>query len=231
MRGRLPVADVEYPKPDEKQIFRTASEIELVISRGGLSDDEVAELWHGLYLTREEVGGLLTHVENTAKYPFIYPMYVIAAHTGARRSEILRTRIDDFDFRSMTVQIREKKKSRKRATTMRRVDMTRLLVTTMKKWFANHPGGQLAISRDGQSALTFDEAHHHFKNAIKGSKWEGRIRGFHVLRHSFCSNLAAAGVDQRIIDKFVGHTTEEMRNRYQHLAPTVTKRAIELLNV
>jgi integrase len=43
--------------------------------------------------------------------------------------------------------------------------------------------------------------------------------GFHTYRHSFASNLAAAGVDQRIIDEFMGHTTEAMRKRYRHLFP------------
>jgi len=227
--GRSPVRGIKYPKTDEKQIFRTANEIEQIIGRGGLSDDEEAELWEGLYLTREEISGLLAHVKATARFPFIYPMFILAAHTGARRSEILRVRIDDVDFRSQTVQIREKKKSRSHSITYRRVDMTELLTQTMKSWFGDHPGGQFAVAGQDKQPLTRDQAHDHFKRALKGSSWNGRIRGFHVLRHSFCSNLAAVGVDQRIIDKFVGHTTEAMRKRYQHLAPNITKRAIELL--
>jgi site-specific recombinase XerD len=42
---------------------------------------------------------------------------------------------------------------------------------------------------------------------------------YHVLRHSFASNLAAAGTEQRVIDELMGHTTEEMRKRYRHLFP------------
>jgi site-specific recombinase XerD len=52
------------------------------------------------------------------------------------------------------------------------------------------------------------------------------LRGFHVLRHSFVSCLAAAGVDQRIIDEFVGHQTDEQRRRYCHLVPDVKQQAI-----
>lgn len=51
--------------------------------------------------------------------------------------------------------------------------------------------------------------------------------GFHTYRHSFASNLAAAGVDQRLIDEFMGHTTEAMRKRYRHLFPTNKRSAIE----
>jgi integrase len=53
--------------------------------------------------------------------------------------------------------------------------------------------------------------------------------GYHTYRHSFASNLAAAGVDHRIIDEFMGHTTESMRKRYRHLFPQNRKRAIESL--
>jgi integrase len=59
-----------------------------------------------------------------------------------------------------------------------------------------------------------------------GSKWE-HIRGFHVFRHSFASNLAAAGVDQRMIDEWMGHQTEAMRKRYRHLLPDQRRKAIE----
>jgi integrase len=52
------------------------------------------------------------------------------------------------------------------------------------------------------------------------------VRGLHVFRHSLISCLAAAGVDQRIIDDIVGHTTEEMRRRYRHLTPQLKSQAV-----
>jgi integrase len=73
--------------------------------------------------------------------------------------------------------------------------------------------------------VTRDEAHDHFKRTLAGGKWEV-LRGPHVLRHSFISCLAAAGVDQRIIDDFVGHQTDEQRRRYRHLLPDVKKKAL-----
>ena len=118
----------------------------------------------------------------------------------------------------MTVQIREKKKSRSHAMTFRRVDMTTTLAGALKAWFSEHPGGQYTISSDGTNPLNIHVAHKAFKRALRNSKW-GKVRGFHVLRHSFASNLAAGGVDGRIISEFMGHTTLEMRARYRHLMP------------
>jgi integrase len=53
---------------------------------------------------------------------------------------------------------------------------------------------------------------------LRGTRWEV-IRGWHVFRHSYASINACRGVDQRVIDADLGHQTEEMRKRYQHLFP------------
>jgi integrase len=52
------------------------------------------------------------------------------------------------------------------------------------------------------------------------------VKGLHVLRHSMISCMAAAGIDQRIIDDIVGHTSEDMRKRYRHLTPAVKNQAV-----
>ena len=74
-------------------------------------------------------------------------------------------------------------------------------------------------------ALTKDEAHDHLKRALGGSKWEV-VKGFHVLRHSFISACASKGTDQRLIDEWTGHSTEQQRKRYRHLYPTTQQEAI-----
>lgn len=56
-------------------------------------------------------------------------------------------------------------------------------------------------------------------------KWKV-LRGLHSLRHSFISCLAAAGVDQRIIDELVGHQTPEQQKRYRHIFPSVKFEAV-----
>jgi site-specific recombinase XerD len=55
------------------------------------------------------------------------------------------------------------------------------------------------------------------------------LRGYHVFRHSFASNLCLKRVDERVIDDLTGHQTEAMRTRYRHLFPEVKEDAIERL--
>ena len=71
-------------------------------------------------------------------------------------------------------------------------------------------------------------ANHHFRWAIEGGKWKV-LRGWHVFRHSFISNLAAKGIDQRIIMGLVGHLNAETTRRYQHLFPSTMQDAIRAL--
>src|SRR5205823_11717545 len=86
---------------------------------------------------------------------------------------------------------------------------------------------------DGSGPVNNDRANRVFWQPMRGTPWclnNGRDLfkiGFHTYRHSFASNLAAAGVDQRVIDEFMGHTTEAMRKRYRHLFPRAKQSAIE----
>lgn len=64
----------------------------------------------------------------------------------------------------------------------------------------------------GVKMMSPQSMHKAFEHAVKDGKWE-TMRGWHVLRHSFISALASRGVDQRLIDDFVGHQTEEQRRR------------------
>ena len=82
--------------------------------------------------------------------------------------------------------------------------------------------------REEPIPVTRDEAHDHLRRALAGSCW-AIMRGWHVLRHSFASNCAAAGVDQRVIDEWMGHQTEEMVRRYRHLFPEQQRAAINLV--
>ncbi|MHB1426498.1 MAG: tyrosine-type recombinase/integrase [Gemmataceae bacterium] len=262
IRGHFPSRGLVYPKCDEKPPFQTRAEIERKISAGGLSEAEQRELWDALFLTLPEIDELLEYVRHHAAHGWIYPMIAFAAHTGARRSEILRVLVQDVDMVGDAVLIREKKRARGKRT-IRRVPLSPKLKRILQAWMAEHPGGQFLFCHAAEvarskkrskttghqwgkdrstslkgrmaavkkrakpllSALSKDEAHDHFQRVLAGSKWEV-LRGWHVLRHSFVSNAAAAGIDQRLIDSWVGHQTEEMRRRYRHLIPSVEQEAI-----
>jgi integrase len=109
---------------------------------------------------------LLAHMRGVKLEGFVHPMFAFAIYTGARRSEMLRSLIHDFDFKSGRVQIRENKRV-KGKTSIRWVELHPDLAEIMRAWFTGHPGGQqtlaatppgvqlerLPIRRDGNSVL------------------------------------------------------------------------------
>jgi integrase len=261
--GAAPVKGLKYDKGEESPPFMTWKEIERRIVKGGADS-----LWNCLFLDTQQVAGVLSYVEEHAAFPFIYPMFVFVAHTGARRSEMMRSQVEDLDFAAGEVVLREKKRDRSKKETFRRVPMSPLLRQVMQEWLRDgHPGGSYTfchgeivprstkrslttghqnpkgratslkarmatvrerMERPGHEPLTPGEANHHFQQTLAGSKWEV-LKGFHVFRHSFASNLARAGIDQREIDGLLGHQTEEMRRRYRHLFPEQRENAIKKL--
>lgn len=53
--------------------------------------------------------------------------------------------------------------------------------------------------------------------------------GWHVLRHTFASQLAMQGVPLLTIKELMGHSTIQMTMRYAHLAPSTLAQAVPLL--
>lgn len=145
--GNFPNKGLRYPKMDEKPPFMTRSEIERQIAAGGKPEI----FWECLYLTASEVAELLAHVKENASHAWIYPLLCFAAHTGARRSEILRALVADVDFASNTILIREKKRCRGQRST-RRVPLTPFLRDVLDAWLKNHPGGPHLFCHAGEIA-------------------------------------------------------------------------------
>ena len=54
-------------------------------------------------------------------------------------------------------------------------------------------------------------------------------KGPHILRHTFCSRLAAKGAPPRAIQELAGHVHSSTTDRYMHLAPSALRTAISLI--
>ena len=232
-----------FPRGEQRSPFQTWEQIERRISKKKLSATKVADLWESLFLDAKQVEEVLDHVQKNATEPWVYSAFLFVAHTGARRSEMLRAEIDDFDWKADEVLIRERKR-KKGELTFRHVPLTR----RMREHFKKHKDGRFAVAvrpkeTDRVLAKTagddVDQVEAYvqwaarytwfaIKEVLKGSKWEV-LHGYHIFRHSYISNLASMGVDQRQIDAIVGHETEAMRQRYRHLFPKDQAKAVSLV--
>lgn len=215
--GDYPSAGLSYPKTEESLPFMTWAEIERRIKASG----DPASLWECLYLDSSQIADLLIYLKAKRCRPWVYPMIATAAYGGLRRSELLRMKVEDVDVAARVITIREKKRARGTCTT-RRVPISDSLYAAIKPLMSE---GRTYLFGDGQKPLSVNHAKLTFRRMFRKSKWSV-VRGFHVFRHSFISILASKGVDQRIIDDCVGHSTEQQRRRYRHLFPQVTQAAV-----
>lgn len=214
---------LRFPKGEEKLPFRTRTECERAITRAGLArpnklttsqKQKAGEIWESLFLTEDEITAVLEYARDW----LIHPMLAFAAYTGARRSEMCRAEVEDVNFDTGMVQIREKKRDTSKTVTFRHVPLHDDLRQIMGTYLAQHLGGNDLFCGRGNGNLTWNMATKRFRSTFKDSEWQV-LHGWHTFRHSFASNLARRGVPQPHIDELMGHETEAMRKRYRHLFP------------
>ncbi|MBL8829369.1 MAG: site-specific integrase [Planctomycetaceae bacterium] len=222
----------------DRDPFKTVEEIQAVIDRGGLDERQSLDQWECLYLDPAKIAALLATVQERAQHELSVLLHAIPAYTGMRRGEMLRLSWSDVDLTYDYVTARSRKQSRSQQEVSRRIDLHPDLKARLMSWKQKRPQGQLVLSREGTwEPLALDRANALFWQPMRSTEWCLDTKrnwfklGFHTYRHSFASNLAAAGVDQRIIDEFMGHTTEAMRRRYRHLFPQHRRSAILSLKI
>jgi integrase len=236
--GTLSLRNLEYPKKADKAPFQTWDQIKRRIDYGQFTEEEQAELWDALYLTVPQVEELLGYVKTAGclvrpnrprrTFPWVYPMFAFCAYTGARRSEMLRSRVEDLDFEGDEVRVREKKKDRTKRETFRHVPMVPELKEVLRAWLEAHPDGPYTFSKNAGEPLTEQMATHYLRWTLAGSKW-AVVRGWHVLRHSLISNMVSRGVPERVLMEVAGHLNAETSRRYQHLLPSTVRDAFRLV--
>ena len=176
--GTFPSKGLVYPKTDEKPPFMTMAEIERRIAPG-MNAAAIADLWQSLYFRKHEIDEFLEFVRVRAAHGWIHPMLCTAAHTGARRSELLRILISDVDLEAGTILIREKKRSRKERTT-HRAPITPQLADALKKWIAEHPGGPVLFCQKAEVARSSSRSpttgHRSAKYATTTEERSGKVR-------------------------------------------------------
>ena len=173
-------------------------------------------------------------VRERADEDFAPLLHILPAYLGLRRGELLRLRWQDVNLDAGLVTARSRKQSQQVEETTRDIDLHSELRRELTAWRQRRPRGQYVIChRKDLAPLESNEANRAFWQPLRNTSWEldGKRNlfkvSFHVYRHSFASNLAAQGIDQRMIDEFMGHMTFAMRRRYQHLFPQRRREAIE----
>jgi integrase len=149
---------------------------------------------------------------------------VCALETGMRRGEILNLRWSDVDMKTHTIYLGKTENGESR-----HVPISNRLFSVLsglpRRLGSDHIfTGEPKIGKTGNP---FHDVRTSFENACRKSEVEG-FR-FHDLRHTAASHLAMAGVPLRTVGEILGHKTAVMTERYAHLTPEHTRKAVESL--
>jgi integrase len=165
------------------------------------------------YLTAEERETLIREANATLR------LYIVAAlQTGARRSELIRLRWKDVDFKTRTVRFANTKNGDSRS-----VPMTDTLGALIQG-FARPLDPEAPVFPE-REPLVLTRA---FTRLIQRLGFKDLT--FHDLRHDAASTLAMAGVPLRTVAEILGHRDMRMTTRYSHLSPQHLREAIKALD-
>ena len=155
-------------------------------------------------------------------------MAICAIRSGMRMGELLGLRWEDVDFERRQLSVRRSivrgvvasPKSNKARHIPLAEDLLEVLAGLRPK------SGYVFQQTNGEP-MTRGMAWRAIQTACKGAGL--RLIGWHVLRHTFASQLASEGVSIQIIQTLLGHSDMKMTMRYAHLAPSTLRGAIDVL--
>lgn len=167
------------------------------------------------YFTAPEVDALLDAAE-----PWFRTLIQAALMTGGRWSELYKMKVRDVDLHSGSVHFPDTKGGRPRYVHLtddgllffRRLCSGKALLDLV---FVNQHGRPLGAS--------------HQIRPMKETCMNAGVdpAGFHILRHTYGSTLAMAGVPLAVIAETLGHADERItRKHYAHLSPSYVREAV-----
>lgn len=181
-------------------------------------------------LSREEVRRLLGCVHTAHNRAFLATVYAC----GLRLQEALYLEVCDIDSDRMMIHVHRGKGAKDRL-----VPLPQRTLETLRNHWKTHRNPRLifpAQGRDGRAGpgASTPMAIASVQGALRGAKARAGItkRGvsIHTLRHAYATHLLEAGVNLRVIQRHMGHSSLETTMVYLHLTHTGQEQAYALID-
>jgi integrase len=188
----------------------------LPVPRPSARFHDVEELERLLAATHEDVQGRL--------------IVLLGAHGGLRCGEMMALEWHDVDLK--TGQMHVARSEWKGNVTVpkggrsRRVPLSAGLIEALRAARRDLRSQRVLVGSDGQP-LTQKMV----QNIMRRIARKANVRhGVHILRHTFCSTLAARGISARTIQELAGHENLTTTLGYMHVSPKAVDQAIRVLD-
>jgi integrase/recombinase XerD len=179
-------------------------------------------------LSVEEVRRLIESVRTPHNRTYFWTLYSL----GLRLTEGLHLQVGDIDAARKMVHVHRGKGAKDRYVPL----PPRTLRMLREYWSSHrHPHWLFpAVGRDQQAAAT--ATHPMVKNSVQGAlrrvvaqlDLKKRV-SIHTLRHSYATHLLEAGVNLRLIQQYLGHSSLQTTTIYLHLTSKGQEHAVQTI--
>jgi integrase/recombinase XerD len=181
-------------------------------------------------LSVDEVRSLLAHVKTFHNYTYLSTVY----SCGLRLHEGLHLEVSDIDSSRMMIHVHRGKGAKDRY-----VPLPQPTLKLLRRYWLTHRHPRLlfpALGRSGTGAKQAQTpmAKSSVQGAFRRAKFDAAIRkkgvAIHTLRHSYATHLLEAGVNLRVIQRYLGHSRLETTMLYLHLTQKGQEDACQIIN-
>jgi len=181
-------------------------------------------------LSVDEVRSLLAHIKTFHNYAYLSTVY----SCGLRLHEGLHLEVSDIDSQRMMIHVHRGKGAKDRY-----VSLPQSTLHLLRSYWRTHRHPHLlfpALGRNGNGAKQAQTpmAKSSVQGAFRRAKFDAGIAkkgvAIHTLRHCYATHLLEAGVNLRVIQRYMGHAQLETTMLYLHLTQKGHQDACQLIN-
>ncbi len=218
---------VDYIKTVLRQIFNFAKQHDLYFKDNPAMKIKIKrkDNKRNRFLTQEEARTLLDAL--LEKSVNIHDIALLSLFGGFRAGEIFNLKWENIIWSSEKISILDPKNGESRMEPMHPLVKKMLL-----RRYESDPNGYIFKSTNGGKIKEVSDTFQRTVDQLGFNKGVTDARQkvvFHTLRHTYASWLVMNGVDLFTTQKLLGHKSNQMTQRYAHLAPEYLSKAVNSL--
>ena len=180
-------------------------------------------------LSIDEVRELIGAVRKLRYRTYFSTVYSL----GLRRNEGLHLQIRDIDSARMLVHVHRGKGAKDRFVPLpaRTLALLREYWVTHRNpvWLFPDIGSDPRQAVSSDRPMSKDGVQHAMQRVVHQLGWRKAV-SIHTLRHSYATHLLEAGVNLRLIQQYLGHSSLQTTMVYLHLTTVSQEQAIAVIN-
>ena len=180
-------------------------------------------------LSIDEVRELIGAVRKLRYRTYFSTVYSL----GLRRNEGLHLQVRDIDSARMLVHVHRGKGAKDRFVPLpaRTLALLREYWVTHRNpvWLFPDIGSDQRQAVSSDRPMSKDAVQHAMQRVVQQLGWRKAV-SIHTLRHSYATHLLEAGVNLRLIQQDLGHSSLQTTMVYLHLTTVSQEQAIAVIN-